>query len=165
MRASEERKISVQLRGAALMKICTICKQSKEGCEFNKNKSRRDGLQSRCRSCDRSRAKAYYYEKHEISKQQGKARRKRYFAWYKQIRQAQQCNKCGEKRWYVLDFHHTDETKKSFTVSNMLIRGLSRKKILEEIAKCVVLCANCHREEHYLRRLDNEKHTCPDWGR
>lgn len=47
----------------------------------------------------------------------------------------------------ALDFHHLDETKKEFSLST---RGLTRSwvKIQLEINKCLLVCANCHREIH-----------------
>lgn len=51
---------------------------------------------------------------------------------------------------YVMDFDHLDATTKLFSVSNMRYRG-GRKRLLEEIAKCDLVCANCHRVRTYLR--------------
>jgi len=47
----------------------------------------------------------------------------------------------------VLEFHHVDGNKKDFGISQ---RGYTRswKKVMEELDKCVMLCANCHREVH-----------------
>lgn len=58
------------------------------------------------------------------------------------------CQVCGYKKCArVLDFHHVDPSTKTNSVSSMIHRhGLESVK--EEIAKCVVLCANCHRELH-----------------
>lgn len=57
------------------------------------------------------------------------------------------CSKCGYSSCIdALDFHHTDPTKKEFSVSD--IRKGSLKKYLSEVDKCVLLCANCHRELH-----------------
>ena len=48
---------------------------------------------------------------------------------------------------HALDFHHVDESTKNFGLSD---RGLTRswEKVKEEVLKCVLLCANCHREVH-----------------
>ena len=48
----------------------------------------------------------------------------------------------------ALDFHHVDEDEKSFGLAK---DGLTRswKKIRKELDKCVMVCANCHRELHY----------------
>lgn len=58
------------------------------------------------------------------------------------------CCKCGETRSYVLDFHHYDPATKKFTIGRAPLR--SAKQMDEEVKKCVVLCANCHREFHWL---------------
>lgn len=53
---------------------------------------------------------------------------------------------CGyDKHPGVLDFHHLDPLTKAFGISS---GGMSRswQKITEEIAKCILVCANCHRE-------------------
>ena len=50
-------------------------------------------------------------------------------------------NKCAQ----ALDFHHENDDKDFAIASNMTI-GL--EKLLAEMEKCTVLCANCHRELH-----------------
>ncbi len=52
------------------------------------------------------------------------------------------CKSCGEHDERVLDFHHRDASERYKRVSEMW--GSSIKKIEAEIAKCDVLCANCH---------------------
>ena len=58
------------------------------------------------------------------------------------------CKKCGEKRFYLLDFHHRNPEEKEFTISDRTRTSLDKLK--KEIEKCDILCANCHREWHYL---------------
>ncbi|MCL5784001.1 MAG: HNH endonuclease [Patescibacteria group bacterium] len=58
------------------------------------------------------------------------------------------CIFCGYSKYNgALDFHHIDESSKEFGLS---VRGLTRSwdKILLEIDKCILVCANCHREIH-----------------
>lgn len=58
------------------------------------------------------------------------------------------CQICGYRKFTgALDFHHINEKKKSFDLST---RGLTRswKRIKVEIAKCILVCSNCHREIH-----------------
>ncbi len=58
------------------------------------------------------------------------------------------CEICGyNKCQRALSFHHLDPAKKEFTVS---AKGLTRswEKILQEIEKCILVCANCHMEIH-----------------
>ena len=58
------------------------------------------------------------------------------------------CMLCGYDRCLeALDFHHIDPKKKDFGLSE---KGMTRSwdKIKMEIDKCVLICANCHREIH-----------------
>ena len=56
------------------------------------------------------------------------------------------CVRCGYDAYTgALEFHHIDPNQKDFTISN------DRAKLeesIEESKKCVLLCANCHREIH-----------------
>ena len=66
------------------------------------------------------------------------------------------CSQCGYDRCLdALEFHHVDSSVKDFGISN---RGYTRswKKVREEIEKCVLLCANCHREFHAQLQLQRE---------
>jgi len=66
--------------------------------------------------------------------------------WTNGIKTETGCLCCDEKEACALLFHHRDPKKKTFTVSS----GLSRRKelVLEEIAKCDVMCFNCHAKAH-----------------
>ncbi len=56
------------------------------------------------------------------------------------------CIDCGETDWVVLEFDHCKGDKKQ-AVASMIHRGYSWKAISEEINKCEVRCANCHRRK------------------
>ncbi len=58
------------------------------------------------------------------------------------------CQICGySKCLEALEFHHTDPTQKDFNIS---AKGHSRswERVKAEIDKCILVCANCHRELH-----------------
>lgn len=58
------------------------------------------------------------------------------------------CVCCGYNRYIgALEFHHTDPTQKDFGIS---ASGYTRSwdSIMSELDKCVLVCANCHREIH-----------------
>ena len=59
------------------------------------------------------------------------------------------CEKCGYKKNYsALEFHHVKPVSKKFQLD---LRSLSNRKweaILREARKCILLCSNCHAEEH-----------------
>ena len=57
------------------------------------------------------------------------------------------CQKCPERRPSCLQYHHIDRTTKVADISAM---GSARfEKVKAEIAKCTLLCANCHAIEEY----------------
>ena len=56
------------------------------------------------------------------------------------------CERCGYNTCLkALEFHHLDPTKKDFTISNDHFKLIDA---VEESKKCILLCANCHRELH-----------------
>lgn len=58
------------------------------------------------------------------------------------------CKKCGYNKCIdSLEFHHIDSTQKDFGISK---QGITRswETLKKELQKCILLCANCHREEH-----------------
>lgn len=58
------------------------------------------------------------------------------------------CMICGYQRCLgALEFHHLDPAKKKFGLS---MKGLTKswQKIKKELDKCILICANCHREIH-----------------
>lgn len=62
------------------------------------------------------------------------------------------CEKCGyNKNMAALCFHHL--TGKDFTISGR--HNLKIETLLEEAKKCVLLCNNCHMEEHYPQLVIN----------
>jgi len=62
------------------------------------------------------------------------------------------CRICGEKDPACLDFHHRDPTTKEGHIGEFRRFGAAR--LPAEIAKCDVLCANCHRKFHRDERLN-----------
>lgn len=92
-----------------------------------------------------------WYRKNR-ERQEGKKRRRRarLRRWvYEHKRDECACVRCGEDRPGCLDFHHLDRVEKRDSVSNLVVRGFSKEAIREEIEACEVLCANCHRLEHF----------------
>ena len=58
------------------------------------------------------------------------------------------CQICGYNRSNAaLEFHH-NKSNKEFSIG-VLLKGSSRQKLLKEARKCILLCANCHREVHH----------------
>ena len=69
------------------------------------------------------------------------------------------CRGCGlAEPVDALEFHHLDATEKDFGIS---VDGIPRSwaRIRSELAKCVLLCANCHRETHAGLRAFTDRHA------
>jgi hypothetical protein len=63
------------------------------------------------------------------------------------------CQDCGQRYPpYVMEFDHLDPSTKSFNISDVRYNAHSLRRIKVEIAKCEVVCANCHRERTHKRR-------------
>lgn len=63
------------------------------------------------------------------------------------------CSDCGETYPpYVMQFDHLDG--KRFALSRARNQSWSVETILAEVAKCELVCANCHAERTYQRSLD-----------
>ena len=71
-------------------------------------------------------------------------RQNRLFVW--QYKQSRSCSICGESHPACLDFHHTNSDKKEIGIARMF--GSTIERIMGEIAKCDLLCSNCHRKLH-----------------
>ncbi len=71
------------------------------------------------------------------------------------------CAECGEDRPWCLDLHHINPDNKRFSLSHNGGR-YSLQAIAREISKCIVLCANCHRDLHYKKSYANAGKTARD---
>jgi hypothetical protein len=146
-------------------KKCYTCGEVKTKADFNKNKGRKDGLNSICRKCSKERSRLYYQENREHHLKQTKARTKqqrlrcqRYVFDYLSKSKCVDCGLLGDP--IALEFDH--QRDKKYTISYMVSNGLSIETIQEEIDKCEVRCANCHRhktardQNHFNYRLLKE---------
>jgi predicted HNH restriction endonuclease len=100
---------------------------------------------------DKNHRKKYdkaYYEKHKKKIYKKKKSRELNYKLEILKKLGNKCNKCGYNKCIAaLDFHHnTGEKEKNIAI---LLRESSKQKILKEVQKCILLCANCHREVHY----------------
>jgi hypothetical protein len=125
------------------MKWCPGCKQSRSEEEFARSSIRRDGLQSMCKICKRALDAARYQRKKDLYRQRNALRVIATRAAVRELKN-KPCVDCKQMHpWYVMDFDHLSD--KISSVSAMVGAGLSLSKIKTEIAKCDLVCANCHR--------------------
>lgn len=64
------------------------------------------------------------------------------------------CIDCKEDYpYWIMDFDHLEN--KSFNVSSFYNSTLSIEKVVEEIAKCEIVCSNCHRNRTFNRKISS----------
>ena len=130
------------------MKICTRCRQELPFDLFGKNKSKKDGLQTHCKTCRKEINNNHYKnssKRREAVRRNASLHKIRNTEFLNEVK-SQGCCKCGEAELCVLDFHHLGRNK-DFDISKK--RGsFSIEKLKNELEKCIVVCSNCHRKIH-----------------
>jgi hypothetical protein len=129
-----------------LMKRCSRCKTEKPDEKFAWHRRDRGQRQTYCRPCSAE----YHREHYRANKQRyidAAARRKKAllqerFIFLMAYFRDHPCVDCGEGDPIVLEFDHLRDKK--FSISEG-IQGRRWQDVLDEIAKCDVVCANCHR--------------------
>lgn len=145
--ASEDMQFDSSLRPPirSCMRVCKTCEEEYE--DFGQRRSI-------CRPCKRiydrqfhaNRTPEQIRRKVELQKIRIQENRKR--VWYYLLEHP--CENCPESDPVVLEFDHIDQKTKVAAVAEMMC--LKWEKIEQEIAKCRVLCANCHRR-HTAKQL------------
>lgn len=114
-------------------KECSTCKQIKPISNFyvRSDNGRRGKARSECKDCLGDYL-TERYKKHKIEAIESMGGK---------------CADCGNKyRMEIYDFHHLDPSQKDLDWRK--IRQCSKEKRAKELAKCVLLCSNCHRSRH-----------------
>ena len=75
--------------------------------------------------------------------------------WFWKFKEGLVCSKCGESHPAVLQFHHLRDKERE--IGRLVNSNCSQEKIMNEISKCVVLCANCHLLLHYNEQYKNAR--------
>lgn len=68
-------------------------------------------------------------------------------AWLREYLSTHHCVDCGESNPIVLEFDHI--RPKKFNIGDAAKYGYALKTVQDEVAKCEVRCANCHRKKTY----------------
>ena len=90
----------------------------------------------------------WHYRNREWNTERTLQRRSELQSWVNERSAEAGCARCDESEPACLDYHHRNPDGKSKSVSRLVVDGVSRARLSEEIDKCDVLCANCHRTEH-----------------
>lgn len=135
------------------MKKCTKCLNSKPETEFAIKYAQKNHYHGICKSCHSQYTKKWYQANKEKHKARVAKVNKRKMQQSKElIRSAKNvpCKDCGKSYPpYVMDFDHLDQKSKIFCVSTAGRGRIKMQNIINEISKCEVVCANCHRERTF----------------
>lgn len=125
-----------------LKRTCKECHIEKDIEDFYRSGKNSKGLQKHrwvCKQC---------YDKYHHRRKE--KRRKLMY----EIKKDLCCNICGYSRethktfkTSALEFHHHEDNK-SFSISDAFSNGYKWSRVIEEMEKCIVLCARCHAEIH-----------------
>ena len=144
------------------MKRCSRCHIEKPFEAFSPRRNRNNAFHSRCRECHVKEIKEWRLANPDWEK--AKYDRKRFARRYMLINHyvANPCVDCGELDPVVLEFDHIKEKgDKSFNIGG-LSGNVSIKKVIAEMAKCEVRCANCHRRMTAARNPAHWSHRYKD---
>ena len=118
-------------------KICSKCGRELSLEHFEPGRNQ-------CRDCRNARRKELRQEHPEKHREYAIKRQNKQTEWLYSLKT--KCIICSESEPVCLDFHHINKEDKEFTIGKH--RSRSKEWLLNEIDKCVCLCANCHRKVH-----------------
>ena len=130
-----------------MTKICSKCSIELPDDDFNWKSRDHKTRQSACKACSRLEGKSHYQRNKPLVKSKTITDARRRKNAYIELLKRFECVHCGEDDYCCFDFHHIDPKQKESDVS-IMIGSASLLRLWTEIAKCVVLCANCHRKLH-----------------
>lgn len=129
-------------------KICTKCQQEREETDFafqNKSLGKRH---AQCKTCHKKYTVNHYINNKDKYLAYANKYNPIYYARGRKLvdeyKLKRGCVYCGMKELCCLDFHHKGDKK--FNIASSLF--LSVEALKKEIAKCQVVCSNCHRKIH-----------------
>ena len=154
--------------GQGLERVCSGCGVVRPQEEFAL-KSRTTGKRhSRCRLCCRERSKQHYRANRAAyltrNQRANPVQRQRAAALVYAFLIEHCCVTCGESDPVVLELNHLGSEAKLANISDMIQRGCSAARLNAEMAKCEILCANCHQRFTSLGRARHYKSQCPPAG-
>lgn len=123
-------------------RTCSVCNQEHDISFF----PLRDGKpRAHCKACANAKTRAHYAKNKSYYFERNKKRRRNLQVMLMEYLSDKGCVDCGEKDPIVLEFDHIDPKTKTASVANMIRHLRNVDKVLEEINKCEIRCANCHK--------------------
>lgn len=136
------------------MKTCSKCKQVKELEEFPVKKTQKNGQITVRRTCHCKKCVNEYFRQYMKGNKQHidrvKRGKRKSAIWIESVKKEIGCVICRYNKCIAaLHFHHLNPSNKSYELSWAKNKQLCKSKLMIEMRKCIIVCANCHYEiEH-----------------
>lgn len=132
------------------MKICSQCGIQKPLSDYH-TKDKSGIKKAYCKDCAKLYRKKYYEQNRDkaiqYAMQSNKKKKEQLQSYVYEYLKLHSCIDCGEADPTVLEFDHRDTAKKKSGICELVLNKSSLKKLKEEIDKCDIRCANCHRRK------------------
>ena len=129
--------------------LCNKCYKEKESENFSFKNKEKNVKKKICKDCHSLYRKQHYLQNKDkyIEKAQkwNKKQKEILGEYIFHVLSESKCADCNEKDIIVLDFDHLND--KRFGIAEMYKNSYSLTAVKEEIKKCIVRCANCHRRK------------------
>lgn len=107
----------------------------------------------------REAIRKHYYANRQVYIDKAYRKREALRYWIRQIKEETPCKDCGKNYpYYVMDFDHLEDKK--ILISKVINSG-SWTQTKAEVAKCEIVCSNCHRIRTFKRKQDQIRYTQP----
>jgi hypothetical protein len=154
-------KIDNQMKNLSSRQYCLTC--SPFGKHNTKKIEKVDEFEKRCPRCETTKSVEEFYQRRgkvggsvycKSCTTNQTVERQRKFKQLCVDYKGSSCSGCGYNKCIgALEFHHTNPKEKDFTIANARLTAFD-DKVKKELDKCILLCSNCHREEHERVRLN-----------
>ncbi len=129
-------------------RVCKGCGVLRDREEFALKDARTGKRHNQCKECGRRRAKDHYLANHiayiERNRRNTPLQRLRNASVVLEYLLLHPCVQCNERDPVVLEFNHADPRTKTANIAELIRSGCAIQRLHDEIAKCEVMCANCH---------------------
>ena len=137
------------------MKQCTKCKVTKSESEYFVKDSKSGRLHSQCKQCYREHRSTYYKQHYRTYREQylerARIRRRTLRNQFREnmlkYLEGKACIICGENDKRTFEFDHISPSEKGFGIARSVSLGHSWDEVENEMKKCRILCANCHKKQ------------------
>jgi len=125
-------------------KICTKCNKTKVVDDFAFRRTLKGERQPWCKECSKKYFGKYYKGNTQRYRARAAKVQQEAILFIRDSKDNQPCKVCNTRYpHYVLDYHHRDSTSKIDNIMSLASAG--KQKVAEEMAKCDLICSNCHR--------------------